>query len=113
MATSNLLFLSDGSPLTDATTFRQLVGGLQYMSLTRPNISFIVNKLSQFMHRPTESHWQALKRLLLYLKDTIFHGLFLCNSASSHLYAFSDADWASDRDDRKSTTVMLFILVVI
>ncbi|KAM1666313.1 hypothetical protein ACFX1X_045967 [Malus domestica] len=104
MATSTLLILSDGSPLTDATTFRQLVGGLQYLSLTRPDISFTVNKLSQFMHRPTESHWQALKRLLRYLKGTIFHGILFRCSASSRLYAFSDADWAGDRDDRKSTT---------
>ena len=104
MATSTPLILSDGSPLTDATTFRQLVGGLQYLSLTRPDISFTVNKLSQFMHRPTESHWQALKRLIRYLKGTIFHGILFRRSASSRLYAFSDADWAGDRDDRKSTT---------
>ena len=92
MATSDSLTLFDGSPLTNATIYRQLVGSLQYLSLTRPDISFTVNKLSQFMHQPSESHWQALKRLLRYLKAIILHGLLLQRSASSDLYAFSDVD---------------------
>ncbi|KAM1956212.1 hypothetical protein ACFX16_025655 [Malus domestica] len=104
LSTTHSLMLHDGSSLTDATPYRRLVGGLQYLSLTRPDISFAVNKLSQFMHSPSETHWQALKRLLRYLKGTISFGLHLCRRPSHRLYAFSDADWAGDRDDRKSTT---------
>ena len=96
--------LHDGSSPTDPTPYRRLVGGLQYLSLTRPDISFTVNKLSQFMYSPSETHWQALKRLLRYLKGTLSFGLHLCRRPSHRLYAFSDADWAGDRDDRKSTT---------
>lgn len=74
------------------------------ISLTRPNISFAVNKLSQFVHSPSETHWLALKCFLRYLKGTISFGLHLCCHPSHRLYAFFDADWVGDRDDRKSTT---------
>ena len=54
----------DGAPLVNATTYRQVIGGLQHLLMTRPDISFAVNKLSQFMHAPSEHHWGAIKRLL-------------------------------------------------
>ena len=77
LSTITALVLNDGATPTDATLFRTLIGGLQYLSLTRPDIAFAVKKLSQFMHRPSELHWVALKRLLRYLKGTIYHGLHL------------------------------------
>ncbi|KAI5318027.1 hypothetical protein L3X38_037735 [Prunus dulcis] len=98
------LMVHDGFSLTDATPYRHLVSGLQYLSLTCPDISFTVKKLSQFMHSPSKTHCQALKRLLHYLKCTISFGPHLCRHPSHHLYAFFDADWAGDRDDRKSKT---------
>jgi hypothetical protein len=55
------------------------------------------------MHKPTELHWQSVKRLLRYLKQTIQHGLQFYASTSTNLQAFSDADWAGSRDDRRST----------
>ncbi|GJY13878.1 retrovirus-related pol polyprotein from transposon RE1 [Tanacetum coccineum] len=56
------LSLADGSPPVDPTTYRRLVGSLQYLAITRPDVSFAVNKLSQFMHAPTKLHFQSLKR---------------------------------------------------
>ena len=56
----NVPLLLDGASLTDATEYRSIVGALQYLTLTRPDISFTVNKLSQIMHRPTTGHWIAV-----------------------------------------------------
>ena len=56
LSTSTSLKLADGSAAFDNTEFRRVLGSLQYLSLTRPDISFAVNKLSQFMHRPTHLH---------------------------------------------------------
>jgi hypothetical protein len=77
MATNTFLVLHNGSPPTDATTYRSVIGALQYLTITRLDISYTVNKLSQFMHCPSETHWAAAKRLLRYLKHTINHGLLL------------------------------------
>uniref|UniRef100_A0A2N9HUX6 Reverse transcriptase Ty1/copia-type domain-containing protein n=1 Tax=Fagus sylvatica TaxID=28930 RepID=A0A2N9HUX6_FAGSY len=103
MASSTTLSVHDGEPFPDHILFRSTVGALQYLSITRPDIAFVVNKLSQFMHKPTLTHWQAVKRLLRYLKDTIQFGLQIFRSSSTALQAFSDADWAGDKDDRRST----------
>ncbi|GAB2272659.1 hypothetical protein Dimus_038986 [Dionaea muscipula] len=66
LASTTVLQLHDGSSLADATLYRQTIGSLQYLSLTRPDISFAVNKLSQFMHCPSAAHWTAVKRVLRY-----------------------------------------------
>nr|CAN60617.1 hypothetical protein VITISV_003256 [Vitis vinifera] len=68
------LKLLDGTTNVDNTEFRRIIGSLQYLSLKRPDISFAVNKLSQFMHKPTTIHFTTTKRLLRYSKQTIFHG---------------------------------------
>jgi len=108
--TSVSLKLADGSSSVDSTEYRRVIGALQYLSLTRPDISFTVNKLSQFMHSPTQTHWTATKRLLRYLKNTIFHGINIRKTSSPALTCFSDADWAGSLDDRKSTSAYLLFL---
>ena len=92
LSTSITLAEEDGAPKVDPTPYHKLVGTLQYLAFSRPDISFAVNKLSQFMHSPSEIHWQALKRLLRYLKGTIYHGLFLNRHSTLDLTAFSDSD---------------------
>jgi hypothetical protein len=67
---------SDPLPPTDITTYRQIVGALQYCTLTRLDIAFFVNQLCQHMHNPSTHHWTAAKRVLRYLKGTIDHGLW-------------------------------------
>uniref|UniRef100_A0A2N9FZ58 Reverse transcriptase Ty1/copia-type domain-containing protein n=1 Tax=Fagus sylvatica TaxID=28930 RepID=A0A2N9FZ58_FAGSY len=74
-----------------------------YNPLTRPDIAFCVNKLSQFMHKPTLLHWQSVKRLLRYLKLTIQFGIQIYRNSNTSIHAFSDADWAGSKDDRRST----------
>ncbi|XP_071718972.1 uncharacterized mitochondrial protein AtMg00810-like [Rutidosis leptorrhynchoides] len=88
----------------DATVFRKVVGQLQYLSMTRPDISFATNKLSQFMHNPSPSHWQVLKRLLCFIKGTIYFGLFLKRRRPLTLCVFSDSDWGGTSEIGRSTT---------
>ena len=103
MASSTSLFAHEGEPFPDQTLFCSTVGALQYLALTRPDIAFTVNKLSQFMHKPTLLHWQLVKRLLRYFKHILTYGLQLFKSSCLDLQAFSDADWAGNKDDRRST----------
>jgi hypothetical protein len=70
MATSVTLSAFDGEAFNDPTLYRSTIGALQYLSITRPDIAFSVNRLSQFMHNPRLSHWQAAKCLSRYLKQT-------------------------------------------
>ncbi|XP_062093531.1 uncharacterized mitochondrial protein AtMg00810-like [Humulus lupulus] len=96
------LSLHDGTPLSQPTLYRSIIGALQYLSHTRLDISFAVNKLSQFLKQPTDVHWGAAKHILRYLKGTIHHGLHIAPSDRLSLIGFSDADWACCPDDRKS-----------
>ncbi|KAL8100569.1 hypothetical protein AgCh_032718 [Apium graveolens] len=96
--------------LQDPTQYRALIGSLQYLSLTRPYVAFSVNKLAQYMQRPTEDHMQALRRLLRYLSGSLHMGITLHKNSSLSLHAYSDADWARDRDDYISTTAYIVYL---
>jgi hypothetical protein len=87
----------------DGTKYRSIVGALQYLTLTRPDIAFSVNKVCQYLHTPTTVHWTAVKRILRYIKGTVGLGLTFRKSSSTLVSAFSDADWAGCVDDRRST----------
>jgi hypothetical protein len=95
-------FTVEGEKLKDPTVFRQAIGGLQYLTHTRPDIAFPVNKLSQYMSSPTTDHWQGIKRILRYLQGTINYCLHIKPSTDLDITGFSDADWATSIDDRKS-----------
>ncbi|CAL2227672.1 unnamed protein product [Prunus armeniaca] len=99
---SKRLSLHDSDPLPDVTEYRSVVGALQYLTITRPDISFAINQVCQFVHQPTTIHWISVKRILHYLKATYFHGLFY-KPSSLCLTTYSDTDYAVDPDDRRST----------
>ena len=119
MVASSSLSLDDSDVFSDPSKYRQVVGALQYVTLSRPDIAFAVNKVCQYMHAPTENHWSAVKRILRYLHGTVEYGMLIRRSSGSTLQAFtdvlwkgspntsleafSDADWAGDSDDRRST----------
>ncbi|KAM2703827.1 hypothetical protein EV2_005377 [Malus domestica] len=100
--TGRKLSLYEGEPLSDGTLFRSIVGALQYLLFTRPDIAFAVNQVCQYMHSPTTTHWAAVKRILRYLKATPDHGI-VYKPSSLTLTAFADVDYAGDPDDRRST----------
>jgi hypothetical protein len=84
---------SPNTPLMeDVSFFRGLVGSLQYLTLTRPDLSFGVNYVSQFMHAPTIAHLKMVRRILRYVKGTINNGLHFTSTTKLHLSAFSDVD---------------------
>ncbi|KAG6416736.1 hypothetical protein SASPL_124172 [Salvia splendens] len=91
-----------GPPLEDPTIYRRLVGRLVYLCITRPDITFFVNKLSQFLSKPCSDHLVAAERVLKYLKGTVGHGLFYSAQADLSLSIFSDADWAGCPDTIRS-----------
>jgi hypothetical protein len=95
---------SDGVPLPDPTLYRTLVGSLVYLTITRPDIAYVVHVMSQFVVSPTTVHWAAVLRILRYLRGSQFQSLLFPSSSSLELRAYSDADWAGDPTDRKSAT---------
>ncbi|KAL5570076.1 hypothetical protein UlMin_026651 [Ulmus minor] len=94
----------DGVPFDDQTKYRSLVGALQYVTLTRPDIAFAVNKACQFMHNPTTAHWLSAKRILRYLRGTMQQGLRLNPSSHLQIQTYADADYASTPNDRRSSS---------
>ena len=110
MMPTDRLQLTSGSALQDGLEYRMVVGSLQYLHFTRPDVSFAVNKRSQFMHRPTYVHWQAAKRVLRNLAGTRDRGILLRSNTTLSLHAFSDADWAGNRDDYTSTSAYIVYL---
>lgn len=90
------------SPFPNPEFYRTIVGSLQYLTLTRPELSYAVNSVCQHMHQPRESHFTAVKRILRYVQGSINQGLQFTKDSAT-LTAFSDADWAGDSVDRRST----------
>ncbi|KAK5795242.1 hypothetical protein PVK06_036500 [Gossypium arboreum] len=103
VSTPKLVAFDDSPPFADGPLYRSIVGMLQYVCITRPDLSFCVDKLSQYMNAPSEAHWTAVKRVLRYLLGTLDHGLFL-SKGQFELVGYSDADWASSVEDWRSTT---------
>ncbi|KAH9648851.1 hypothetical protein KPL70_025766 [Citrus sinensis] len=91
-----------GNRFHNPTLYRSVIGSLQYAVLTKPELVFSVNKLSQFMSDLRQPHWVACKRVLRYLKNTINMCLRFKKYEHLDLIAYTDVDWATDPDDRRS-----------
>ncbi|KAK3003556.1 hypothetical protein RJ639_018935 [Escallonia herrerae] len=99
----------DGTPFRDPTLYRTLVGSLVYLTVTRPDIAYVVHLVSQFISGPRTTHFAAVLHILRYIKGTLFHGLHFSSHSSLKLHACYDADWAGDPTDRRSTTGCFFL----
>ncbi|KAE8706377.1 hypothetical protein F3Y22_tig00110393pilonHSYRG00025 [Hibiscus syriacus] len=100
----------EGKDLEDATMYRQLVGSLIYLTLTRPDISYAVGVMSRYMQNPKKPHLEAIRRILRYVKSTIDYGLLYKKAEDCKLVSYCDVDYAGDHDTRRSTTGYVFKL---
>ena len=84
MSVTDRLSALDGDLLStdDATEYRSLVGGLQYLTITRPDVSYAVNRVCQYLHAPRTTHFSAVKRILRYVSSTASYGLLLQSAPS-------------------------------
>jgi hypothetical protein len=95
----------------DKLQYQAAVGSLMYLSVwTRPDIAFAVGMVARYTANPKQQHWAAVKRIFRYLKGSQDRGIEYANSPVDDLHGYSDADWAGDVVDRKSTSGYVFIL---
>ncbi|XP_031273012.1 uncharacterized protein LOC116131506 [Pistacia vera] len=97
------LSLGQEEPLADPGRYRRLVGKLNYLTITRLDISFSVSVVSQFLQSPCDSYWDAVIRILRYIKGAPNKGLLYENKGNSHIVGYFNADWAGSPSDRCST----------
>ena len=100
----------EGDLLVDPTVYRRLVGSLVYLTITRPDISYAVNVVSQFMTTPRHQHLVAVKRIIRYILGSPTGGLFFPIGTPLTLTAYSDADWAGCPNTRRSMTRLCIYL---
>nr|GEY09675.1 hypothetical protein [Tanacetum cinerariifolium] len=93
MVTLSSPSLDDSTAFSNPVKYRQVVGYLQYVTISRPAIAFAVNKVCQYKHALTENHWTAVKRILRYLHGTVEHGMLIRRSSGSTLQVFTDVLW--------------------
>ncbi|KAK2452145.1 putative mitochondrial protein [Trifolium repens] len=110
MEQNQKLALDTGPMFADPSRYRRLVGRLIYLTITRPEITYSVHILSQFMQAPHQAHWDAAMRVLRYLKSSPGQGIILPKDNDLQLVGFCDSDWASCPLTRRSTTGYLMKL---
>ncbi|GKD32664.1 ribonuclease H-like domain-containing protein [Tanacetum coccineum] len=94
----------EGAPVQDPPLYRSLAGGLQYLTFTRPDLSYAVQQICLYMHDPREPHLAALKRILRYVQGTLDLGIHLYASSTTSLLGYVDANWAGFPFTRRSTS---------
>jgi hypothetical protein len=104
------LALANGRILDQPDKYRRLVGRLIYLCFTRPELSYCVHILSQFMQQPKQEHWEAALRVVRYLKGNPGQGILLRHDSSLQLNGWCDSDWASCPLTRRSLTGWFILL---
>ncbi|PNX68207.1 putative copia-type protein, partial [Trifolium pratense] len=98
------LLPNQGEPLSDSRRYKRLVGKLNYLTVTRPDISFAVSVVSQFLNSPCQEHMDAVIRILKYIKGAPGKGLIYEDRGHTQIVGYSDVDWAGSPIDRRSTS---------
>ncbi|KAJ0434592.1 putative RNA-directed DNA polymerase [Helianthus annuus] len=104
------LYADKGNKLDDPTMYRQIIGSLIYLTITRPDIAFAVGVLSRYMQSPRKPHLDVARKLLRYVKSTFGSGITFEKGVELELVGYCDADYAGDLDTRRSTTGYVFML---
>ncbi|KAE8694561.1 Detected protein of unknown function [Hibiscus syriacus] len=104
MEPNTIMCAHEGKDLEDATMYRQLVGSLIYLTLTRPDICYAVCVMIRYMKNPKKSYLEAVRRVLRYVKSTIDYGLLYKKGGNCKLVSYCDTDYEGDYDTRRSTT---------
>ena len=97
----------------DSSLYRSMIGSLLYLTASRPDISYNVRECARYQANPKKSHMIALKRIIKYVKTTADYGVWYSKDTNSVLDGYSDVDWAENADDRKSTSRVVSMWVII
>ncbi|XP_057540751.1 uncharacterized mitochondrial protein AtMg00810-like [Amaranthus tricolor] len=108
MEPNNKLRIGEGKDLKDTRMYRQLVGSLLNLTLTRPDIAYAVGVVSRHMQNPKKPHLEAVKRILRYVKGTLDYGILYQKGGECQVVGYCDADYAGDYDTRRSTIGFVF-----
>ncbi|KAJ0666336.1 putative RNA-directed DNA polymerase [Helianthus annuus] len=104
MMANQKLYMEENAKLADKGEYQRIVGKLIYLSHTRPDIAYAVGVVSQFMHQPQVTHMEAVWRIIRYLKGTPGHGVLFKTNKHLETQVYTDADWAGDKGNRRSTS---------
>jgi Reverse transcriptase (RNA-dependent DNA polymerase) len=106
----NSKFITNNDLLDNIEQFQRLVGKLIYLTITRPDISYAVSYISQFMQKPTKGHMELVNRLLRYLKASPGRGILMRRNGHTKIEGYVDADWAGNPTDRRSTSGLCILV---
>ncbi|XP_071728975.1 uncharacterized mitochondrial protein AtMg00810-like [Rutidosis leptorrhynchoides] len=110
MIPNQKLYMEDEAELADKGQYQRMVGKLIYLAHTRPDIAHVVGVVSQFMHQPQVHHMEAVFRIIRYLKKTPGHGVVFRKNGYLETQIYTDASWAGEKGDRKSTSGFFSII---
>jgi hypothetical protein len=104
MSTSTKMSADLNGKSVNPTLYQSMIGSLLYLTASRPDLCFSVGVCARFQSNPMESHHTAVKRIIRYVNNTLNHGIFYSRNTNLDIAGYSDANWASNADDRKSTS---------
>jgi hypothetical protein len=107
------LSADEGDHVEDTTMYKRIVGSLIYMTITRPDLSYTIVVVSQFMQASRKPHLDAMRRILRYIKHNLHCGIFYEAKSQLQVHGYMDADWVGNVLDKRSTSGFMFFLEVI
>ncbi len=99
---------NEGDFMDDTTMYIRIVGSLIYMTITRPNLSYAIGVVNQFMQTPQKPHLDAVRCILRYIKHTLKCGIFYETKSQLQVHGYIDVDWAGNVSNRRSTNCFMF-----